>query len=180
MTALTSNPFSLSPFNAGSPSVSSSTRLPAQQASQRDFAEILGVANRLAAPAEADAKTQARAAAEQFIAQVLVQPMLAEVRNASTQPPPFGPGDGEKQFGSIIDAQRAMEMVRGSDWSIVNRVAADLERAARNTPDTADDTTQAGPTPSDPIGTHDTTGAFSGLSSPFTTDTRRMSFPAGS
>lgn len=170
MTALTANPFSMSPLHTGTPGPA---RPPIETSNQRDFAEILGIANRMSQPTETDPQTRARQAAEQFVAQVLVQPMLAEVRNASTQPPPFGPGNAEKQFGSIIDAQRAMDMVRGSGWSIVDRVAADLERAERNT-----DNRSSG----DPADTEkpDEISARPGWNASFAPDTRRMSSHAGS
>jgi Rod binding domain-containing protein len=165
VTTPTTNPFSLTPSSPAS----SGTRVPVDAAAQRDFAEILGIANRLVKPAETDPRTEARAAAEQFVAQVLVQPMLAEVRNASTEPPPFGPGPGEKQFGSLIDAQRAVDMVRGSRWSIVDRIASDIERATRRgapRPDGAAATARNAATdaaPASPVGIP---------------DTRRMSFTA--
>lgn len=169
MTALTTNPFSLNPISGSAPGARTAAVNPA---SQRDFAEILGIANRLATPEATDPQTEARAAAEQFVAQVLVQPMLAEVRNASTQPPPFGPGPGEKQFGSIIDAQRAMEMVRNSNWSIVDRLASDMGRAARNTAPGDDRARTDNPQTSAALDA----APISPVGDP--TDTRRMSFTA--
>ena len=106
---------------------------------QTDFAEILGIANRAAASTPTDPAEQARDAAERFVASVLVQPMLALARASNDQPPPFGPGPGENQFGSILDAQRAMELVRSTRWPIVDRLTDDLTRrtdAAAETPET--------------------------------------------
>ncbi len=65
-------------------------------AAQSDFARILGIDNRLA-PVTAESEAgEARAVAEQFVAKVFIEPMLALVRESNTQPPPLGPGPGEK------------------------------------------------------------------------------------
>jgi hypothetical protein len=60
--------------------------------------------------------------------------VLAAVREANTAPPPFGPTDVEKRFGSLMDAERASGLVKGANWGIVDRLTADLigrhERAA--------------------------------------------------
>lgn len=95
--------------------------------SQTDFASILGIADR----GNIRADDSPRAIAESFVATVLVEPILALAREANTQPAPFGPAPGENAFGAMLDSQRALELVRKSDWPIVERLASDLDRANR-------------------------------------------------
>lgn len=95
--------------------------------SQTDFASLLGVADR----GRIRADDSPRAVAESFVATVLVEPVLASVRESNTQSAPFGPAPGENTFGALLDAQRALELVRKSGWPIVERLASDLERADR-------------------------------------------------
>jgi hypothetical protein len=102
---------------------------------QADFASVLGIENRLTPRAGGTPEDEARAVAEGFVAKVFIEPMLALARESNDQPPPFGPGPGEKQFGSLIDAQRSLEMVRSARWGIVERLAGDLTRAAPHAPE---------------------------------------------
>tara|TARA_Y100001933_G_scaffold172594_1_gene170860 strand:+ start:52 stop:516 length:465 start_codon:yes stop_codon:yes gene_type:complete len=105
-------------------------RLPSERTSrQADFASVLGIENRLARRADLTQADEARGVAEGFVAKVFIEPLLKMVREANTQPPPFGPGPGEKEFGSLIDAQRAMDLVRSAEWPIVDRLASDLTRS---------------------------------------------------
>jgi hypothetical protein len=101
---------------------------------QRSFASALGVARRRADAGQQTPEQAAREAAEGLVSIALVQPMLAAVREANTAPPPFGPTDVEKRFGSLMDAERASGLVKGANWGIVDRLTADLigrhERAA--------------------------------------------------
>lgn len=109
---------------AASPLAGRSAALPD---AREDFAAILGIEER--APGRAKSAEQtARATAEAFVAKVFIEPVLAEARAANTQPPPFGPGQGEKQFAGLMDAQRAIDMVRGTRWPIVDRLTDDLLR----------------------------------------------------
>ncbi|USN98090.1 MAG: hypothetical protein H6810_07825 [Phycisphaeraceae bacterium] len=97
--------------------------------SQSDFASILGIAERGAhGEAECDAD-RAREAAQELVASVLVQPTLAVERESDDLPPPFGPGEAEKQFGALIDAQRAIGLVRSTHWPLVDRLVEDMTRA---------------------------------------------------
>lgn len=99
----------------------------ASDRSRTDFADLLGIADRtLAGAGPAD---QARDAAERFVAKVLVEPLLGLARASNNSPPPLGPAPGEQQFGSLLDAQRAMDLVRSTRWPIVDRLARDLERS---------------------------------------------------
>lgn len=77
-----------------------------------------------------DPARRARAAAEEFVAQALVLPILKEVRESNTAPPPFGPGPYEKNIGSLFDAEIASRMVKAQRFSIVDAVARNLLRVA--------------------------------------------------
>lgn len=102
---------------------------PSAARAQADFASILGIADRGVRGGADDSAAQSREAAEQFVAKVFIEPALAISRESSDLPPPFGASSGEKQFSSLMDAQRAMELVRSSDWPIVDRLVADMTRA---------------------------------------------------
>ncbi len=91
-----------------------------------DFASILGIADRGVSRVGGEAAT--RDAAEQFVAKAFIEPALAIARESNRLPPPLGPGGAEKQFASLIDAQRALDLVRSTRWPIVDRLVADLRR----------------------------------------------------
>lgn len=91
-----------------------------------DFASILGISDRVVARPEGEEAT--REAAEQFVAKAFIEPALAVARESNKLPPPLGPSNGEKQFASLIDAQRAMDLVRSTRWPIVDRLVHDLSR----------------------------------------------------
>lgn len=91
-----------------------------------DFASILGIDQRVVARAGGGDET--RDAAEQFVAKAFIEPALAIARESNRLPPPLGPGNAEKQFASLIDAQRAMDLVRSTRWPIVDRLVSDLRR----------------------------------------------------
>lgn len=108
---------------------------PVRSSSQTDFASIMGIANRTTAAAgkgESGLQSEARDAAEAFVAKVFIEPILKQARESNKEPPPFGPGQGEKQFASLIDAQRSLDLVRSASWPIVDRLAADLTRNAES------------------------------------------------
>ncbi len=96
--------------------------------SQTEFAAIMGVQNRVRHAGAGDAAENAKKVAEEFVAKVFLEPMLKQVRESNQTPPPFGPGPGEKQFASMMDAQRALDLVRSASWPIVDRLAADMTR----------------------------------------------------
>ena len=111
----------------------SSLPRPGQATSQSDFASLMGVANRGIGSGSADpedAAGKAKKVAEEFVAKVFIEPMLKQARESNKSAPPFGPGQGEKQFSSLIDAQRSLDLVRSASWPIVDRLAGDLTRAA--------------------------------------------------
>lgn len=111
---------------AFSPGLSSLRADPTLDQQQTDFAELLSTAERRIASGERDVGAEARDAAERFVAQALVQPMLDLARETSEAAPPFQPTRGEKQFRSLMDAQVALDVVRRSDWDVVDRIARDL------------------------------------------------------
>ncbi len=93
---------------------------------REDFASILGIGERGVPRASGGDET--REAAEQFVAKAFIEPALAIARESNHLPPPLGPGSAEKQFASLIDAQRAMDLVRSTRWPIVDRLVSDLRR----------------------------------------------------
>lgn len=97
-----------------------------REAGSSRFAGLL----RAAAPG-GDAPTapeKARAAAEQFVAIALVQPLLKQLRETSTAAPPFAPTEGEKQFQGLYDAEIAQRMVKAAHFPLVDRLAEQLTR----------------------------------------------------
>lgn len=74
---------------------------------------------------------QARGAAEEFVAMALVQPVLKSLRESNNTPPPFGPTDGEKKFGAVLDTEVAKRIVRATSFPLVDKVAAGLLERSR-------------------------------------------------
>ncbi len=66
--------------------------------------------------------------ARDLVAVSLVQPLLKEWRDSEQSPPPFGPGQAEKQFRALQDANLAQELTRASHFPLVDRLARDLRR----------------------------------------------------
>ena len=65
----------------------------------------------------------------------LVEPTLKLLRESNSAAPPFAPGDAEKAFGPLLDAEIARRVVRASGFGLVDRVASDLlKRTQRQTP----------------------------------------------
>ncbi len=106
---------------------------------QQDFASMLSqsMAARSGSPAgkptskmtEAEKDQQARQAAEEFVAVAFVQPILKQLRSSSVGgelAPPLGPGPGEKQFRSLADTQVARQLVRASNWPLVDTLTRSL------------------------------------------------------
>lgn len=102
------------------------------QAPQAAFATIL---SRLGGQAERsieDRQIKARQAAEEFVAIALVQPILAHLREyplvADEERGPLARGTGEKMMQPLWDAQAALDIVRASNWPMVDRLAQQLLR----------------------------------------------------
>ena len=121
-----SSPFAASPFG-GSPVADRVPGGSAPRASaQADFATALGVENRLARTTGETPAQEARRTAEELVSKVLGEPVFAQMRASNNAAPPFGPAPGEKQFAPLVDAQRALELVRSAHWPLVERLASDL------------------------------------------------------
>ncbi|MDP1663468.1 MAG: hypothetical protein Q8L55_16275 [Phycisphaerales bacterium] len=78
---------------------------------------------------ETEKDQQARQAAEEFVADVFMQPILKQLRSSSIGgelAPPLGPGPGEKQFRSLADTQVARQLVRASNWPLVDTLTRTL------------------------------------------------------
>lgn len=68
----------------------------------------------------------ARAAAEEFLAVALVQPILASLRSSDRTPAPFAPGPAEKSFRAFADSHVARQVVRSGNFGLTDRLARDL------------------------------------------------------
>jgi Rod binding domain-containing protein len=91
-------------------------------ASQSAFARMLGAHTKASlTPAE-----RTREAAEQFVAQVFVQPILKQFRDSDRTPAPFGPSSAEKQFRALMDADLAQRITKAQHFPLVERLAQDL------------------------------------------------------
>lgn len=72
-------------------------------------------------------KQTPRQAAEEFISMALVQPILEQLRETNQSAGPFAPGDAEKRFGPMLDAEIAHRMVKSAGWGLVDAVASRLD-----------------------------------------------------
>jgi Rod binding domain-containing protein len=121
-TMLQSDPLRIPPR----PSLTQRSEVPPLVRRQRSFASVLG--REFAAPG-AQGKSrqdQARSTAEQLVAVAFIQPLLKQMRESSTAPPPFAPTQAERQFGSLMDASLAQEIVRAQQFPLVDRLARHL------------------------------------------------------
>ncbi|MFZ4574379.1 MAG: hypothetical protein ACOYN0_08270 [Phycisphaerales bacterium] len=75
----------------------------------------------------------ARDAAEQLISVALVQPIFERIRASNQAAPPFGPGDTEKTFGGLLDAEMARRMTKSGQWPLVEAVASRLRAKVEGT-----------------------------------------------
>lgn len=75
---------------------------------------------------QATTEAEATRTAEALVADIFIKPLLASVRNSSTAPPPFAPTQAEKQFGGMLDATVARDVVHAARLPIVDRLARDL------------------------------------------------------
>jgi Rod binding domain-containing protein len=71
---------------------------------------------------------QARTAAEGLVSTTFIEPILKQVRESNTAPPPFGPSRAEKQFSSLLDTKLADEIVHAANFPLVDRIASQLLR----------------------------------------------------
>jgi hypothetical protein len=71
-------------------------------------------------------ESQAREAAQEFVAVALVQPVLQMLRETNQAAGPFAPGAHEKQFGPLLDAELSKRITEASHFPLVDRLARDL------------------------------------------------------
>lgn len=81
-----------------------------------------------------DSRAEARAAAEEFVAQSLVLPILKSIREQNQASEPFAPGDYERTIGGLFDLEIATRIVRSRRFPIVDAVARNLLREPRTAP----------------------------------------------
>lgn len=75
-----------------------------------------------------------REAAEDLVANAFIAPVLRQLRETSDAAPPFQQTPAEKQFGQMLDAETARQIVRKSDLPLVDRLAETFEQLrARST-----------------------------------------------
>lgn len=101
---------------------------------QRDFADLLGIARRVRGGGGADLERRAHDTAERFVATTFVQPLLDRFTEMSDPAPPFQRTRAERTFGTLLNGQMALEVVRKGEWSVVDRVASRLLEQAGGGP----------------------------------------------
>lgn len=90
----------------------------ALSAAQDSFDRVLG-----RRPREIEGPDAARRAAEDFVSMALVLPVLKQLRETNMAAPPFAPGEAEKKFGALLDAEYASRLVRSTRFPVVDAVA---------------------------------------------------------
>lgn len=93
----------------------------------RRFSEIIGKGP--SQPDKRKPEEQAREAAEQLLSVTFIQPVLKQVREMNDAPPPWGPTQAEKQFGPMLDAKLADQLIKAARLPIIERLSRDLNRA---------------------------------------------------
>lgn len=78
--------------------------------------------------ARLEPEEQTRRAAEEFVAQALVLPILKQVRETNQAAAPFAPGPYEKSIGALFDQETAVKIVRAEGFALVDAVARNLLR----------------------------------------------------
>lgn len=68
----------------------------------------------------------ARSAAEEFVAMTLVQPILAQMRAQNSAAAPVGPGEAERAFAPLWDAEIAARITKAENFGVVDAVARKL------------------------------------------------------
>lgn len=94
----------------------------------REFASVLGRhgVGPLARAGATGSASEARRAAEEFVALALVQPVLAQARESSMAAEPFAPSPAERQFGALHDAIVAQRITQSAQFPLVDRIAESL------------------------------------------------------
>lgn len=89
-------------------------------------AEFENVLSIFQGEAGADAEQRARGAAEEFVSVALIQPILASLRETNGAAEPFAPGDAERRFGPLWDAEIAQRISKAEQFPLVDAVARRL------------------------------------------------------
>lgn len=97
---------------------------------QESFASVMSRADRRAGSHTQSVEQRSREAAEQFVSITFLQPVLKQLRSASMATGPFAPSAAEKQFQSLYDAELAQRLTKASNWSLIDRIAADLRKGS--------------------------------------------------
>ncbi len=92
----------------------------AAQADARHEVAFADIMRRARGGASAD---EVRTAAEDLVANAFIAPVLRQMRETSDAAPPFQQTPAEKQFGQMLDAETARQIVRKSDLPLVDRLA---------------------------------------------------------
>lgn len=71
-------------------------------------------------------REKAHASAETLVAQTLIAPLLAQLRDTNHAPEPFGVSEAEKRLGPVFDERIATQVVRRSKFPIVAQVERSL------------------------------------------------------
>ena len=74
-----------------------------------------------------------RASAEKLVASTFILPILAQMRESNQAEGAFAPGMAERRFGPILDQHIADRIVHSADFTLVDRVVAQLS-AEKATP----------------------------------------------
>ena len=115
----------LSPIAASALDVSA--RDTQRLADQQMFASVL---SRAREDQPLDDAAKARRAAEDFVAQSLVQPVLKQMRETSTAQAPFAPNQAEKSFRTMLDNALSQKIVRSGNWALVQKVTEKILHGA--------------------------------------------------
>lgn len=75
---------------------------------------------------------KSRDSAETLVAQALIAPLLAQLRETNHAAEPFGVSDAEKRLGPVFDEQVAVGIVKRSRFDLVDSVQRSLLRQASN------------------------------------------------
>ena len=93
---------------------------------QREFAAILSRSMDHPGATQATPQEQAKDAARQLVSIALVQPLLSQLRETSQAAPPFAPTSAERQFRAMSDAQLAQDIVKASNFPLVDVLARQM------------------------------------------------------
>lgn len=76
-------------------------------------------------------RATARQSAETLVAQALIAPLLAQIRDTNHAAEPFGPTEAEKRLGPVFDEHIAVGLVRRSHFDLVDNVQSTILRRAQ-------------------------------------------------